>query len=417
MDTNDYERNFLFPKPPGSIIPHILLFMVQICALSAPIFPGRKILFTTTIIILAVVSNFSPFTSDAGLAQFFSLAWPHYLSVLQKIIFAPYPGPEVTLWRIDRPAREALNFMPFGISKLVWAFIIWFNLRGIRWNFQVKNIPEGPRPNQGRWSFVAGRVLTFIRLIIMGDFLSRLAIQNFYTAPDGVVGTMNSRYLTTRHPNLMCRVYRTATVGMIPYTFMNLQYVGGAIVWVLLGISKPVDWPPFFGRLSQVTTVRAFWGKYWHQMLRHTVNAYTGAFVDALHLRRGTLRTYTQLWLSFAISGIMHSAAIYLIPSPLNITFRERSLGFFQFFMLQATAITFEDFVQYIYKNLVSNLPQRPWQRWLGHLWVIFWFAFSLPYFLDIMLKLKSMEKPMLPFTIMKPLVPYASICSNIEAA
>ena len=29
------------------------------------------------------------------------------------------------------------------------------------------------------------------------------------------------------------------------------------------------DWPPLFGRLSDATTIRDFWGKFWHQQLRN----------------------------------------------------------------------------------------------------------------------------------------------------
>ena len=231
--------NFVYTPADGSIVPHILLFLVQMAALSAPVFQGRKALFSMLIIGLAVAANLNRFTTDPGLAQFFSLAWPHYLSVLEKIMFAPHPGPEASLWRVDRPSGEAFAMTPFGISKLVWAFVIWFNLRGIRWNFQVKNVPNGPPPGQGRWSFVGGQLVAFIRLLLMADLFSRLARFNFHTAADGSVGSMNSRYLTTRHPNLACQLYRTATVGVIPYTFMNLQYVGGAALWVTLGISKP----------------------------------------------------------------------------------------------------------------------------------------------------------------------------------
>jgi hypothetical protein len=236
---NDDKLNWVYTPADGSIVPHILLFLVQMAALSAPVFAGRKVIFSTLIVGLAVAANLNRFTTDPGLAQFFSLAWPHYLSVLEKIMFAPHPGPEAMLWRVDRPPREALAMRPFGISKLIWAFVIWFNLRGIRWNFQVKNIPQGPPPGQGRWSFVAKQIVVFIRLILMADFFSRLARFNFHTAPDGSIGSINSRYLTTRHPSFACQLYRTATVAVVPYSFMNLQYVGGAVLWVALGISKP----------------------------------------------------------------------------------------------------------------------------------------------------------------------------------
>ncbi|KAL6834304.1 hypothetical protein J3E69DRAFT_377077 [Trichoderma sp. SZMC 28015] len=272
QDSSDYDRNFVFTPADGSITPHLLLFAVQMLALTAPPFAGRQMLFSIAIVLLAIAASVNRFTSNPGLAQFFSLAWPHYLSVLEKLFTSHYPGPEAALWRVDRPAKEALHMYPFGVAKLLWAFVIWFNLRGIRWNYQVKNIPSGPPSSSGRWSFVASQLFVFIRLLLMADLLSQLAIHNFYTTLDGSVGTINSRWLTTRvESNFACQLYRTATVGMIPYTFMNLQYIAGAIVWVTLGISKPADWPPFFGNVSQVTSVRAFWGKFWHQMIRRTM--------------------------------------------------------------------------------------------------------------------------------------------------
>jgi hypothetical protein len=70
---------------------------------------------------------------------------------------------------------------------------------------------------------------------LTADLLGHLAARNFYSGEE-----VNSRLLTVRHEQFSCQLYRTATVGMIPYTFMNLQYVGGAILWVLLGISPRV---------------------------------------------------------------------------------------------------------------------------------------------------------------------------------
>ncbi|KAJ5190086.1 hypothetical protein N7491_007871 [Penicillium cf. griseofulvum] len=410
-DDADYQRNFESTPINGSIIPHILLFVVQMVALSTPPFPHRKVLFSSAILVLAVVANFSQFTDDPGLGQFFSLAWPHYLSVLEKLIFSVYPGPEATLWRVDRPVQEALNLRSFGPHKLIWAFVIWFNLRGIRWNYQVQNIPTDPMAQRGRWSFILHRLLTFARLLLMADLFTQLAAHNFY-ATDAHGGAVNSRMLTTRHPNFTCQLYRTAIVGVIPYTFMNLQYVAGAIVWVLLGISQPEDWPPFFGSIVNVTTVRAFWGQFWHQMIRRTVNVYTGAFCDMIKLQPGTIHRYTRLWLSFAISGVMHATSTYIIPAPLNLSFSDRSLGFFQFFLLQAAAITAEDVVLWLYPRIAPTSTHRWRFQWVGYAWVICWFGYSLPFFLDIFLKMKNVEKPMLPFTLLKPAVPFLAMCT-----
>lgn len=142
------------------------------------------------------------------------------------------------------------------------------------------------------------------------------------------------------------------------------------------------------------------------------MNVYTKAAVNMLGLPTGTVRTYVQLALSFAISGVMHAVAIYILPSPLNISFYERSFGFFQFFMLQAAAITFEDFVSFCTRRVLgAGFMQSRWRKLISYAWVVSWFGYSLPYFLDIMLRMKSMESPMLPFSVMKPVVPYIALC------
>jgi hypothetical protein len=111
----------------------------------------------------------------------------------------------------------------------------------------------------------------------------------------------------------------------------------------------------------------------------------------------------------------MHWAAIYIIPAPMNLSFSERSVGFVKFFLLQAAAITLEDFVQFLYQRIAPGMAATPrrWHRWLGHAWAVFWFGFSLPFFLDIMLKMKNLEEPLLPGTVMRPLVPYLAACAT----
>lgn len=135
---------------------------------------------------------------------------------------------------------------------------------------------------------------------------------------------------------------------------------------------------------------------------------------DLLHLPTGgVIRTYARLWLSFAISGIMHATSIYILPAPMNLSYRERSLGFVQFFLLQAAAITAEDFVGWINRQfLPATFTSHFGYRLLGYLWVVFWFGYSLPFFLDILLKMKTFESPMLPFSLLGSVVPYVSMCN-----
>jgi len=67
----------------------------------------------------------------------------------------------------------------------------------------------------------------------------------------------------------------------------------------------------------------------------------------------------------------------------------------FNFFLLQAVAITFEDFIIYIAKSLFRRLGveikvgkgDESWPEWvvrvIGWCWVTFWFCLSLPVWID----------------------------------
>ena len=104
---------------------------------------------------------------------------------------------------------------------------------------------------------------------------------------------------------------------------------------------------------------------------------------------RGTNRSsYTQLYVAFFLSALFHFSG--------DFTFRKRTVYYsFKFFLLQAVAITFEDFVIYIAKRLlhwrgIEFKPGKADESWaevavrvIGYCWVILWFCLTLPVWLD----------------------------------
>ena len=100
---------------------------------------------------------------------------------------------------------------------------------------------------------------------------------------------------------------------------------------------------------------------------------------------RGTNRSsYSQLYIAFFLSGLLHFAAEFLIE--MRMVYRAP-----KFFLLQAVAITFEDFVIYIAKRALRRggielNPGRPDESWaeavvrvIGYCWVTLWFCSTLP--------------------------------------
>ena len=104
---------------------------------------------------------------------------------------------------------------------------------------------------------------------------------------------------------------------------------------------------------------------------------------------RGSNRSsYTQLYLAFFLSGLLHFAGDFM--------FEKRMVYYsFKFFLLQAAIITFEDFVIYIAKCLlrqgeVEFKPGKADESWaeaavrvIGHCWVTLWFCSTLPVWVD----------------------------------
>ena len=224
--------------PTGSIVPHLLLWAVQVVGLILPRFSGRRTLFSGAILALIFLSQVNPhFTNNIALAQPFTIGWSVYLSVLEKVLFSEQPGPEASFWHLDKRTREALFFPAFGLKKLRWALVVMFNLRGVRWNFEVKNIPKSKITTRS-W-FLIYQTLNLIYYILMADLMGQLGIRLFYTAPDGQVGSVNSKYLSLRHPDWRWSFVKTLVFGATPYYICSMQYAMFSIPAVLLNTSKP----------------------------------------------------------------------------------------------------------------------------------------------------------------------------------
>lgn len=137
------------------------------------------------------------------------------------------------------------------------------------------------------------------------------------------------------------------------------------------------------------------------------INGFTGSAVDLLRIKRGTnLSSYTQLWLGFAISGVMHALSMRMLPSPVNITLEEKTVGMLQFFMWQAAAITFEDFIQWVWGRVVGpRQGSDPLRTAVGYVWVVASFWYSIPFAADVMLRLRCVETSPLPIAVFGPLL------------
>lgn len=219
-------------EPDGSIVPHVLLAFTQIIALVSPQFPFRRHLFTAILVALFVASRVRPhFSNDPAVVQPFILGWSTFLSAMEKVMFSGEEGPEHHFWRIDRPAHEAEHLRAFGPMKLKWAAAMLFNMRGVRWNYEVKNIPPLPKSTKAR--YLVKQVAYLLYYGMMADIVSQIWFQMFFAA-----GADDTKYLSLKNGGLLRSFVARLTFSMMPYYMIQIQYVVFAIIAVGLGFSK-----------------------------------------------------------------------------------------------------------------------------------------------------------------------------------
>ncbi|KAI8632625.1 membrane bound O-acyl transferase family-domain-containing protein [Xylariaceae sp. FL1651] len=395
-------------EPKGSITPHLFLLACQVALLAGPRFRGRRHLACGLVVGLAVACHMNQFTQNLALANLFSLAWPHYLTTFINFAFASYDGPEADLWPVDDAPRVATTWAAFSGRKVSWALSTMINLRGVQWSYEVPHLPrrvsEGVR--EPRAKFLLLQLVDLGWMLLMSDMISRLGLKLFFTDPATGSIHLNSRFLTLRSSNPLWSIAKAFIFGAGPYFFINAQYVACSVLAVALGLGAPKDWPPLFGKLSEAWTVRRFWNRFWHQMIRRPLTALSEAAVSHMNIEKGsTTSTYLRLWIAFAISGIMHAGSMVILPSPANLTLADRTVGIFCFFVWQAVAITLEDLMQWVWKLSRDRVGGQPvassspplWVTVLGYVWVVASFWFSLPMAGGVMLKLRMGQDTPLP--------------------
>ncbi|GAW14658.1 hypothetical protein ANO14919_040610 [Xylariales sp. No.14919] len=405
-----YTSNKVYNPPTGSAYPHLLLALSVPLAFASPQFPGRVLFFSSLIIVLAISTQIDPhFTNDPGIAQPFSQLWSIWFSALEKLFAStrdshkagkPVIGPESLFWRDGRVAREAEGFVGFSPAKILWALGLSISLRGSGWNFSVENVPTlTPAERSSRSGFLISRSCKTLYYYFMADVANQLWMQLFYVANSGSgyteIGMVNSKYLTIRDPDF----------GWSHFFNSHFRRL------TLLAFK---DWPPLFGAISGVTSVRAFWGKFWHQLIRRSFKGFTGYIVDLFRIPRQTpLSSNTQVWLAFLMSSFFHAQLNLITPVPSNIEFAERTIGMFRFFMWQALAISFEDTMRSICGRgerigsiwegggRICNVLRKP----LGWIWVILSFWVSIPWAADVTLRFRFGDESMVPFSIVAPCI------------
>ncbi|KZT51238.1 hypothetical protein CALCODRAFT_403913, partial [Calocera cornea HHB12733] len=250
-------------------------------------------------------------------------------------------------------------------KRILWAADLSINVRGIGWNWEaVKAHPPHPSDSMGRFRFVLRQAVRWTYAYIMTDltatlFRKRAACQaggSFFQDGFGWLAI----YVAAWYFNLCFKM------------IISHSFLAGATV--LLGISKPSEWPNFYGGIQQAYSMRRFWGRAWHHLFRRFLTS-NSQFISRslLGLKKGNpLLPYAELYLAFFLSGAVHWLGTWAMlrqyTAP-NLTVL--------FFVLQAVVITLEDFLIAFGKRL--GIRDGWAVRLLGYAWVVAWLVLLTP--------------------------------------
>ncbi|EXJ86025.1 hypothetical protein A1O1_06394 [Capronia coronata CBS 617.96] len=251
-------------------------------------------------------------------------------------------------------------------QKLRWNFDLFTTMRGIGWNWRVKNVEEVAR-DIPRSRFILVQIFRVIYCFAFLDVYEWCIRRTSFG--DG------TRPIPDFFSVSLVQQILFAWAGALHSGFtMAFGYYFLAAITVMTGLSHPQSWPPMFGSFTQKGyTMRKVWGYCWHQFLRRTFETANSGITGLLRIKKGTLASrYLQLYAAFFVSALIHHVGSLNMPYCSMVWYQ------FLFFMMQPVAITVEDVV-IIVANKVG-LRESWITRIVGYAWVGCVLSFTLRY-------------------------------------
>ncbi|KAF9444042.1 hypothetical protein P691DRAFT_737046 [Macrolepiota fuliginosa MF-IS2] len=278
-------------------------------------------------------------------------------------------------------------------QRVDWALALLVNPRGYGWSFEPAPgvLPVRPSVEITRTRFLLGQ---------LGKVLLCATIEVAAYILNDANPIMHLKTGIWRSDiNLAWKIIAILGIAAAGYARVNMLYCLSAVATVAIGVSKPQAWPDLFGSIWEAWSVNAFWSRVWHQLIRRPLISITNTILPPTWGARGGVYDIFRLFALYFVSGVIHAAGEYMM---LNAFSFESLL----FFALQPIAIIFE---KTVLLRLFGN-PKSPnnLERILGFLYVLMWFTWTGPLFLDPMIRggMFEDEKGTLGHTVVHSVLP-----------
>ncbi|KAI3577864.1 hypothetical protein IWW34DRAFT_806452 [Fusarium oxysporum f. sp. albedinis] len=315
-------------------------------------------------------------------------SWGLYANGTEQVLLSRYDADDILTVEERRLGRRLST-----VTRLLRAVGIYFSLRrvGLRGEISMKK-----RVSSNSILFVITKIIECVGCYLILDAIL------LAPRPEGHLITREKQSLfnlsSLAREDVIFRISSSLGNWVIGYISVRLAHGFVAAVSVLLGLCKPEDWPHLNGPISSWSTVRTFWGTFWHQLFRKALTGWGDFIPDrVLRLRRGTsLSRYSRLILTFFTSALMHRCLHYFYRLEAGEWYEIET-----FFLLQPVAIMFEDAIQAATVRIPLSRPLR----WIvGFIWLCAFFTWVTPTFLYPTMRVPDPGQ-LLPFSVFGHLI------------
>lgn len=272
------------------------------------------------------------------------------------------------------------------------AWMTWNNPRLIGTPREEDCTPRSFYGCQSRAAFARVRLIKLVAYWICSQYLQPMLIPGAFmpfepSDFDSVRQTYFRRILSENNPITARETTLRATFAIFwawgAYVMVDAAHTALSIVFVIiLRMDHPHQWPPIYGHLRHMSSLRGFWGKFWHRLVVLPYSNCGKIIAErVLGIRPGCLpHKMIVAFTIFLISGMVHAAVAWQLGDRcgwhLDICW----------FCLNFVASTFESAFcsaalrKAITSNATSSRSPVPIiQKTLGFIWVFGFFFWSVP--------------------------------------
>ncbi|KAF6742288.1 membrane bound O-acyl transferase family-domain-containing protein [Ephemerocybe angulata] len=216
------------------------------------------------------------------------------------------------------------------------------------------------------------------------------------TGPSNIFECIGQAYRLRPESSLNPRPWRAYELPLsllhaaMIYVGLNIMYDSYMVLSVGLGCTGVDEWPWLFGSPADAWSVKRFWGKVWHQLMRNHLTSTSTYIVESLPppFRPASRRTKSpiQVTIIFLLSGLLHLAgehhALRSLPGS-DMSTSSILGGIFMTFALQPFGLFLEHLFCPVHRACLGHRmgPPSRLEKALGFLWVLAWFSFSMSFY------------------------------------